>query len=173
MPTLLYQPHWRGMPAFALPSFYDGRVRINLAGREAHGFVARGEYDSVCDAVEALVRACRDTRTGEPVVAHVERPRGRDPLALGPSEADLVVVWSGAAVGFDHPEHGRIGPLPYRRTGGHTGPHGMAYVAGEGITPGDRGVRSSFDVAPTIVELLGEATPRDLSGTSLLHMAPR
>ena len=146
---------------------------MNLAGREHQGRVARDDYDSACDEVEALVRACRDTRTGEPVVADVERARGRDPLALGASEADLVVVWSGAAVGFDHPDHGRIGPLPYRRTGGHTGPYGMAYLAGEGIAPGDRGVRSSFDVAPTIVELLGEPVPRDVSGTSLLQVAPR
>ncbi len=167
MPTGLYQPHWHRMRAFALPSFYDGRVRINLAGRERAGMVAPAEYPAACDEIEALVRGCRDARTGEPVVDHVERAGERDPLALGPSEADLVVVWRGAALGFDHPSHGRIGPLPYRRTGGHTGPYGIAYLAGDGITSGDGGVRSSFDVVPTIVELLGEAPARELSGRSL------
>jgi arylsulfatase A-like enzyme len=44
----------------------------------------------------------------------------------------------------------------------------MAYLSGPGISTGDRGVRSSFDVVPTIVELLGEITPERLSGISLL-----
>ncbi len=168
MPTGLYQPHWSRMRAFALPSFYDGRVRINLAGREHAGLVAPADYASVCDEIETLVRACRDLHTGEPVVDHVERTGGRDPLTLGPAASDLVVVWRGAALGFAHPVHGRVGPLPYRRTGGHTGPYGMAYLAGAGIAAGDGGVRSSFDVVPTIVELLGEPVSRDLSGRSLL-----
>jgi hypothetical protein len=117
--------------------------------------------------VEALVRECRDLRTGEPVVDHVERTGGHDPLTLAPSASDLVVVWRGAALGFSHAVHGRIGPLPYRRTGGHTGPYGVAYLAGDGITAGEGGVRSSFDVVPTIVELLGERPAAALSGRSL------
>jgi arylsulfatase A-like enzyme len=44
----------------------------------------------------------------------------------------------------------------------------MAYVRGAGIVPGDRGVRSSFDVVPTLFDLLGEPAPKGLSGTSLL-----
>lgn len=171
MPTGLYQPHWARMPCFALPSFYDGRIRINLAGRERHGLVAPRDYAAACDAIEALVRACRDARTGEPVVEQVERCGGADPLTLGPSVADLVVVWRGAALGFNHEKHGRIGPLPYRRTGGHTGPYGIAWLAGDGIAPVAGGVRSSFDVVPTIVELLGETAPRRVSGRSLLRPA--
>jgi predicted AlkP superfamily phosphohydrolase/phosphomutase len=169
MPTGLYQPHWHRMRYFALPSFYDGRVRINLAGRERAGVVAVGDYQAVVDEIEQLVRACRDVRTGEPVVDHVERCADGDPLRLDPSASDLVVVWRGAALGLDHSEHGRIGPLPYRRTGGHTGPYGMAYLAGDGIAPRDGGVRSSFDVAPTVVELLGEQPDDRLSGHSLLR----
>jgi predicted AlkP superfamily phosphohydrolase/phosphomutase len=168
MPTGLYQPHWHRMRYFALPSFYDGRVRINLAGRERAGMVRVADYESVVDEIETLVRGCRDVRTGEPVVDHVERCVAGDPLALEPSASDLVIVWRGSALGFDSAQHGRIGPLPYRRTGGHTGPYGMAYLAGDGIVPGERGVRSSFDVAPTIVELLGERALAGISGRSLL-----
>jgi hypothetical protein len=169
MPTGMYQPYWHAMRFFALPSFYDGRVRVNLAGRERDGMVPVADYEKACDEVESLVRACRDLHSGEPVVAHVERPAGRDPLAIGPSESDLVIVWRAPALGFAHAEIGRIGPLPYRRTGGHTGPYGMAYIAGDRIEAGDRGVRSSFDVVPTIVELLGERPAPDLSGRSLFH----
>jgi predicted AlkP superfamily phosphohydrolase/phosphomutase len=159
------------MRFFAVPSFYDGRVRINLAGREGAGMVSPADYETVCDEVESLVRECRDLRTGEPVVEYVERCRGRDPLTLGPTESDLVIVWRTAALGFEHPGMGRIGPLPYRRTGGHTGPFGMAYLAGNGINAGDNGVRSSFDVVPTIIELLGEKVPPELSGRSLQQPA--
>lgn len=166
MPASLYQSHWHAMRFFALPSFYDGRVRINLAGREGQGKVAPADYEAVCGEVESLVRQCRDSGTGEAVVEHVERCQGGDPLQLGPTEADLVIVWRGAALGFVHPGLGQIGPLPYRRTGGHTGPYGMAYLAGDGIAAGDYGIRSSFDVVPTIVELLGEELP-GLSGSSL------
>ena len=172
MPTDLYVPHWHAMRCFALPSFYDGRVRFNLKGREREGTIAPADYHAVCDEIESLVRACRDLRTGEPVVDHVERSIG-DPLTLGPSASDLVIVWRGATLGFEHPELGRIGPLPYRRTGGHTGPYGMAFLAGDGIAAGDYGVRSSFDVVPSIVELLGEQLPPGFSGQSVVAQIAR
>jgi predicted AlkP superfamily phosphohydrolase/phosphomutase len=154
MPATRYRSHWPAMTAFALPSFYDGRIRINLAGRERHGVVAPADHERTCAELEALVRACRDVRTGEEVVAAVERPATRDPLGLDSSEADLVIVWRGVANGFEHPSLGRIGPVPYRRTGGHTGPHGVAYVSGPAIAPGHHGVASSFAVAPLVRDLL-------------------
>jgi predicted AlkP superfamily phosphohydrolase/phosphomutase len=169
MPASLYQPHWRSMPAFALPSYYDGRIRINLAGRESGGRVNASEYEAYRDRIEALLRECRDPATGVEVVEQVERVRGRDPLALGATESDLVVVWKGTFCALDHPTLGRVGPVPFRRTGGHTGPFGMAYFGNAGMEPGDRGVRSSFDVVPTLIELLGETPPKGLSGTSLLR----
>jgi predicted AlkP superfamily phosphohydrolase/phosphomutase len=166
MPAARYREHWAVMPAFALPSLYDGRVRINLAGREARGTVQPGEYDAACDAVERLIRECSDPRTGESVVAAVERPAAGDPRTLGATEGDLVVLWRGSPLAFAHPRLGMIGPLPYRRTGGHTGGLGMAYVSGQGVTAADHGVRSAFDVVPTVVELLGETVPEWMSGTS-------
>ena len=168
MPAIRYRAHWHAMRAFALPSFYDGRVRINLAGREAEGVVAPSEYAQACEAIEALVRECRDPATGDTVVDLVERPaNGRDPRDLNATEADLVIVWKGP-IAFDHPSLGRIGPVPFRRTGGHTNPFGMAYLRAPHVARGDRGVRSSFDVAPTVIDLLGEPVPADLSGRSLL-----
>jgi predicted AlkP superfamily phosphohydrolase/phosphomutase len=167
-PAVRYRPHWPKMPAFALPSFYDGRIRINLRGRERHGIVDPSRYEETCRGLEAILRECRNPRTGEPMVDSFERSSTRNPLALAPSEADLLVVWRGVAAALEHPRLGVIGPVPLRRTGGHTGPHGVAYVAAPGFEAGDRGVRSSFDVVPTIVRMLGaEPLPR-LSGTSLL-----
>jgi hypothetical protein len=168
MPAAHYHPYWRSMRAFALPSFYDGRIRVNLAGRERKGMVPVSHYEKVCAEIETLVRECRDAATGEGVVDYIERPDCRDPLTLGPTDSDLVIVWKGSACAFDHPRLGRIGPIPFRRPGGHTGRFGMAYIRSAGTEAGDRGVRSSFDVVPTLVELLGEPLPSGLSGTSLL-----
>lgn len=168
MPLDNYQPHWHRMPWFALPSFYDGRVRVNLAGREKSGKVALSDYDSACDEIERLVRDCRDCRTGSPAVSEVIRCGGEDPMELGPTECDMMIVWGEASLGIEHPDTGRIGPVPYRRTGGHTGPYGMAYLAGEGIEAGEFGVRESYDVVPTLFKMLGEPVPEHLSGRPLL-----
>jgi predicted AlkP superfamily phosphohydrolase/phosphomutase len=168
IPAMRYRPHWRSMQAFALPSFYDGRIRINLKGREADGRVRASEYAARCDELEALLRACRDPATGRGVVGHVERFGGRDPLKLGPTEPDMAVVWEGTFCALEHPTLGLVGPVPFRRTGGHTGPYGMAYLSNASVKPGDRGVRSAFDVAPTLCVLLGEPPPDGLSGASFL-----
>lgn len=167
-PALRYRHHWPRMPAFALPSFYDGRIRINLRGRERNGMVDPARYEETCRELEKLLGECRNPRTGEPVVSFVERPSTRDPSALTGSEADLVVIWRGIAAAFEHPRLGLIGPVPLRRTGGHTGPHGMAYLSEAGLQPGERGVRSSFDVVPTVARLLEAEPPARSSGKSLL-----
>jgi len=173
-PATRYQALWPRMPAFALPSFYDGRVRVNLRGRERRGTVEPSDYTRVCDEIEELVRTCRDPRTGEGVVEDVERPTPRDPRELGRSDCDLCIVWRGTPLALEHARHGTIGPVPFRRTGGHTGPHGVAYIAlADGHTGphvrragGERGVRPALDVVPTLVDLLGLAS--DGPGSSLL-----
>ena len=160
------------MAAFAVPSFYDGRIRVNLRGRERLGVVDPADYVTVLDELERLVRGCRDPRTNQTVVAAVERFDGDDPGSLPGTEADMTVVWSTSTCAFDHPEHGLIGPVPYRRTGGHTRPYGFAYVAGSGIESDDFGVRSAFDVAPTVVELVGSSPLEGMCGRSLLAAVP-
>jgi predicted AlkP superfamily phosphohydrolase/phosphomutase len=167
MPAACYQPAWSGMDAFALPSFYDGRIRINLAGRERRGRVAPGDYEARCGEVARLVAECRDPRTGEPVAAEVERTARGDPRDVGETEADLVVTWRGAPLAFQHPRLGVIGPAPYRRPGGHTGGRGVGYLLLPDVAPGDYGLRSAFDVVPTLLELCG-VTAGGVSGESLL-----
>ena len=168
MPAAEYQPHWPRMRAFALPAFYDGRIRINLLGRERHGRVQLHHYEAICREIEDVLRACRDPRTGDPVVASIERCCPDNPQALDVSNGDLAVVWQGSPLGLLHKDFGLIGPAPIRRTGGHTGGHGVLYAKDCSLATGDHGVRSAFDVAPTIIELLGQARPTNLSGRSLL-----
>ena len=168
MPAATYQPHWPSMPAFALPAFHDGRIRLNLVGRESRGMVPPENYRQTLDRLEELVRACIDPATGGSVVAHVERTAPADPRAATATQADLAILWSGGATCFEHPSLGRIGPAPYRRTGGHTGPHGVAYIHTGSGAVGDQGVRSAFDVVPTIIDLAGEPRLPQISGKSLL-----
>ena len=170
-PASRYRAHWPTMRAFALPSFYDGRVRVNLRGREGAGIVDVADYVAVCDELEVVLRECRDPRTDEPVVAHIARPGATHPLALDPTDADIVITWRGPSCAFEHPTLGVVGPLPFRRTGGHTGPYGFAYIAGEGIEVGNGGVRSAFDVAPTVAELLDQIPTALMDGSSLLRQS--
>ena len=159
-----YQFCWRDMPFFALPSYHDGRVRVNLKGRERHGMVALDDYGTTLDRIEALISECVDPTTGRSVAARFERPASADPMKLDDLQSDLLIHWAGAPTAFVHPRLGTIGPLPYRRPGGHTGGHGAAFFVGDGIARGNGGVVSSFDVVPTLLDLL-EERPR-VSGRS-------
>jgi predicted AlkP superfamily phosphohydrolase/phosphomutase len=166
MPVSRYRCFWPKMQAFALPAFYDGRVRINLAGRESHGTVPLERYRSHCREIIELVRKCRDLTNGVEVVEDVHF-EDKNPYVLNASEADIYIFWRGTPAGFSHPTLGQIGPIPYYRTGGHTGEAGFLYASKKGISSRDAGLASSFDVVPTIVDLLGEANVGGLSGKSI------
>ena len=170
MPSYHYRHHWPSMSAFALPSFLDGRIRINLRGRERDGIVELSQYEETCRTLETLLSECRDPRTGEPSVATIERAATADPMKLLNSESDLLVVWRDVAAAIEHPRLGIIGPAPIRRTASHT-PHGVAYLAAPGLESGERGVHSSRDIVPTIVQLLGIEPPTRMAGKSLLSAA--
>lgn len=166
MPAARYSQFWNRMPAFALPAYYDGRVRINVEGREMKGIVPAAEYSTFCKQLTESLNQCRNLLTRQKAIAEIYRPK-QDANNVGPSEADLYVVWESAPLGLSHPQLGSIGPLPYRRPGGHTGAHGFLSITGGGIPAGDRGLASSFDVVPTILDLLGEGQRPGVSGTSL------
>ena len=170
IPATQYRDSWPETKAFALPAYYHGRVRVNLRGREARGRVADADYERVCDEVTELVMSCKNPRTGDPAALRVERFVDRSPHELGETDADLEIVWAANAVELYHPDHGRIGPVPHRRTGGHTGAHGIAYLSEEDAPSGavDGGVRSSFDVIPTLFDLMGQRLPDGFSGRSLV-----
>ncbi|MDY7100051.1 MAG: alkaline phosphatase family protein [Actinomycetota bacterium] len=151
---LAHHDAWPHMRAFALPSFSDAHLRVNLAGREANGIVAPDDYRAELDRLEALVRGCRDARTGRPLVDRVYRPRADDPLGPGGPVADLVVVADRPVDAIEHPDIGRIGPVPFLRTGEHD-PAGFLVAAGPGIRPDRLAPRPVGDLVPTLLALLG------------------
>jgi predicted AlkP superfamily phosphohydrolase/phosphomutase len=167
MPAARYARFWPSMPAFALPAYYDVQLRLNLVGREASGIIPPDRYDHIRRQIVDVILDCRDPISGREVVEEVIF-RDKPPAEIGPTEADIYLSFVSDTTGLRHPTLGIIGPAPYRRTGGHTGDWGFLYVGGLGADPGDRGTADAFDVAPTIIDLLGAPLPADLSGTSLM-----
>jgi predicted AlkP superfamily phosphohydrolase/phosphomutase len=94
--TILPPYDWSRTLAFSLPTDQHGYLRVNLAGREARGIVARHEYQAVCRRLTDLLLGL-ETAAGEPVVEAVvgmaEAHGGSPPEAL----PDLVVHWTDAA----------------------------------------------------------------------------
>jgi predicted AlkP superfamily phosphohydrolase/phosphomutase len=167
-PVSWYRPSWPRMPAFALPSFSDGFVRLNVAGREPSGVVPTDRYGDVCTEVTNALHGLRDARTGRPLVEAVHRTRreATDPDPRLP-DADLVVEWAEAVTDTaDHPEFGRIGPLPYVRTGAHRN-SGFCVVAGPAVAAGTRGQADAADLTPTLLALMGQPVPGHVEGTPL------
>lgn len=173
-PPMWYSPVWPTMRAFALPSFSEGYVRLNVAGRDDAGIVDPADYNRVCDEVIDSIRALRNARTSQPVVADIVRTRVDPFRAPGdgqqPSDADLIVVWTNTPTDVvDHPVAGRIGPVPFKRSGSHV--HRGFFVASGGAAPGGARLPEghALDLAPTILAMLGAPLPAHFSGRPLLQ----
>lgn len=166
-----YSRHWPTMRYFALPTFSDGKVRVNLAGRERNGLVSRDMYVATLDEIEAELRSCRDVRHGRPVVADVLRLCEADPMDPDGPDADLVVLWAEPVDGMRHPSVGRIGPFPFLRTGEHSS-NGFVFVRSDRVPPGDLGTTSAFDITPTIIDLVGCVSSVECAGSSLMGTVP-
>jgi predicted AlkP superfamily phosphohydrolase/phosphomutase len=167
-PGMWYSDHWPRMKAFALPSYSDGYVRINLQGRDPQGLVERKDYGRVCDELADEILRMRDARTGESVATDVIRTGAEDGGAKR-SDADLVVKWTPKPADcVVTGSFGRVGPVPLSRAGGHNS-LGFAIAAGPAIDQAgiaDQG--QLIDLAPTILELVGAPIPARLPGRSLL-----
>lgn len=112
-----YADRWPRSTWFALPTYADGLLRINVAGREADGVVAPADFLTVRERIGDELRACVDLRTQQPAVAEVE-PTREDPMD-GEHPADLVVRFRPHVDAVRHPGVGVVGPFGFRRTGSH------------------------------------------------------
>jgi hypothetical protein len=169
IPAVWYRPAWPRMRSFALPSYADGHVRINVAGRDKAGIVSPDEYDAECERVAKFLLDVTDARTGRPVVREVLRTRAAA-LDADPRlpNADLIVAWNDQPVDVvDGPGVGRVGPFPYYRTGGHRH-HGFLMIRGPGVPQGHTlDSAETVDFAPTMLDLLGAPIPDHFEGRSL------
>lgn len=166
-----YKPFWPQMKAFALPSYSEGYVRINLQGREPEGIVAPSEYDAVCEELTEKLYRLKDSRTGEPMAKEIIRTR-KDASDRNPKlpDADLVVIWQEkySSDVVESPDIGRIGPVPFNRTGSHRC-DGFLVAQGPDIAAGSSlPTGHSLDLAPTILNLMGAPIPQYCEGKPLV-----
>ena len=168
-PAMWYQPRWREMRCFALPSISHGYVRVNVRGRESEGIVPPAEYGLFCDELSGQLGALRDARTGNRLVKEIVRTR-KSPMENDARlpDADLVVFYEAAPTDVvDSPTLGRIGPIPYARTGGHAN-RGFAIFKAPGCAEATLPHGHVRDLAPTILALLGAPIPDYLDGSPLI-----
>jgi len=125
-PVRWYQPLWPQLQAFALPSFSEGLVRLNVLGREGgNAGLESAAYDAICERIREDLLEWRDVDSGRRIVAEIVRTRSTpfdQDGSLGLMPADLVVRWREPVISNHvvHPRWGEIGPLPYFRTGAHS-----------------------------------------------------
>ncbi|MEC4806948.1 MAG: alkaline phosphatase family protein [Jaaginema sp. PMC 1079.18] len=166
-----YAPLWPSMKAFALPSFSEGYVRINLQGRDPQGIVPPSEYDAYCEELIAKIGALKDARTGIPMAQEIVRMRkSADDNNPKLPDADIAIVWQEeqATDVVESPDVGRIGPVPHYRAGSHR-PQGFIIATGPGVVQDDTTlpVGHALDIPPTILELMGAPIPEYLEGKPL------
>ncbi|MBE9182205.1 alkaline phosphatase family protein [Oculatella sp. LEGE 06141] len=170
-PVSWYKPFWPQMKAYALPSFSEGYIRVNLKGREPQGQVEPADYEALCQTLTDHLHELVNPRTGAAVVKKVVRSR-QTPLDTDPTlpGADLIVEWDDVPTDvIDSPGFGRIGPVPYRRTGSHRA-RGFLLATGNGISPGTQLQQGDIiDLAPTILARMGAPIPSRLEGHPLLQ----
>jgi predicted AlkP superfamily phosphohydrolase/phosphomutase len=146
-------------------SLDPGRIFINLKGRERDGRVAPGaEYERVRDELIAAAEALVDQATGERLVRKAFR---REELYSGPlleQAADIILA---PTDGYDPKGQLHKASLMHKDTmmvGMHTYDDAFVYV---GRREGGSGPASILDIAPTIMELMGQPRPTLFDGQSL------
>jgi predicted AlkP superfamily phosphohydrolase/phosphomutase len=152
---------------------YYCRLFVNVAGREPEGTVAPEDYDRVRDELKAKLEALGDEQ-GRPIGTVAYRPEELYEERNGVAP-DLMVyfgdlLWRSV---------GQVGTGTVHVFENDTGPDdanhahaGLYVLAAEGVPPGPGPERDIRDVAPTLLELLGESVPAEMEGTSLLAPAP-
>ena len=169
-PPMWYSPSWPEMKAFALPSFSEGYVRLNVRGRERDGVIEPADYSRVCDEIETLLDRCatHDRFADAAQGAAFPRIRPRDGSeAAGP---DLLVLWTPEPADVVDTPFGRIGPLPFNRSGSHV-ERGFLLAGGGGIpVAASLADPQAIDLAPTILSLL-DVRPSRLHGRQALFTA--
>lgn len=175
-PANWYRPLWPAMKAFALPSVADGYVRLNVKGREAQGQLEPQEFDAVLSQLETLLEHAINPRTGRPLVKNLVRTR-HAPHDAPEIPCDLLVCWDEAspAETLDSPELGRIGPLPYFRSGGHVS-HGTVvenscFACGPAVAAGTAGREGRLeDLSATVLHLVGASGRGRTEGRPLIEL---
>jgi len=161
---------WSRTKVWAEGGYYS-RVFLNVEGREPEGTIPAADYERFRDELIERISAIPDDQ-GRPIPTRVFRPEDVYPEIKGVAP-DLIV---------------HFGDLYWRAVGtvggdegiytfdNDTGPddanhaqHGMFILRAPGVEPGLREGAHLLDVAPTVLELLGQPVPPAMRGASLLE----
>jgi predicted AlkP superfamily phosphohydrolase/phosphomutase len=151
---------------------YYCRLFLNVAGREPRGVVAPENYERVRGELKQELEALGDDE-GRPIgtVAHLPEELYPQRNGIAP---DLLVyfgdlLWRSV---------GQVGTGTVHVFENDTGPddanhahEGLYVLAAEDVPHGPGPERDLRDVAPTILQLLGEPVPADMEGVSMLASA--
>ncbi len=148
---------------------YYCRLFLNVEGREPEGVIPAADYESVRTEIKEKLEALGDDQ-GRPIgtVAHRPEELYSDPQGIAP---DLLVYFGD----LFWRSVGQVGTGTVHVFENDTGPddanhahEGLYILAAAGVTPGPGEEREIRDVAPTLLELLGEPVPTDMEGHSIV-----
>jgi predicted AlkP superfamily phosphohydrolase/phosphomutase len=148
---------------------YYSRVFLNVEGREPEGKVAREDYERVRTELKEKLEALGDDQ-GRPIGTVAHRPEDLYDEQNG-IPPDLLVYFGD----LYWRSVGQVGTGTVHVFENDTGPddanhahEGLYVLAAEDVPAGEGPARDLRDIAPTILELLGEPVPADMEGRSLL-----
>jgi predicted AlkP superfamily phosphohydrolase/phosphomutase len=148
---------------------YYCRLNLNVAGREPSGTVPPEEFDPLRDELKEKLEALGDDQ-GRPIGTIAHRPEELYGERNG-IPPDLLVYFGDLAwrsigqvgTGSVHVFENDTGPDDANHA-----PDGVYVLAADGVEAGQGEQRAIFDIAPTLLELLGEPVPAEMEGKSLV-----
>jgi predicted AlkP superfamily phosphohydrolase/phosphomutase len=163
---------WKRTTAWGEGGYYC-RLFLNVAGREPDGVVAEDDYERVRDEIKAKLEALGDPE-GRPIrtIAHRPDELYTERNGIAP---DLLVYFGD----LFWRSVGQVGTGTVHVFENDTGPddanhahEGLYVIVAEGVPAGPAPERDLRDIAPTILELLGEPVPAPMEGASLVGARP-
>jgi predicted AlkP superfamily phosphohydrolase/phosphomutase len=181
---LLNRFQWTGTKAFAV-STQHGYVYLNRRDRFPQGVVGPGaEAEALCDELTESIMGLRDADTGKSVVKRVLRTEDLYPGPGADALPDLIVLWQDGYIARSDAVRGRsdaggqetadtsslIEPIDMSSgawNGCHTQDGVLVFHGPDAGGPGDIKGARLIDLAPTLLHLLGEPVPEDMTGRVL------
>jgi predicted AlkP superfamily phosphohydrolase/phosphomutase len=159
---------WSRTTAWGEGGYYC-RVFLNVEGREPEGTVAASDYERVRDTLKAGLEALGD-ENGRPIGTIAHRPEDLYSELNGVAP-DLMVYFGN----LQWRSVGQVGTGTLHASRSDAGAddanhavEGLYVIAAAGIEPGPGPVHDLYDIAPTLLSLLGEPVPAAMEGASLV-----
>jgi predicted AlkP superfamily phosphohydrolase/phosphomutase len=159
---------WSRTLAFSKGNY--GQIYINLKGREPRGAVEEKDYDALCNRIVERLCALRDPQTGEAWAGQVFR---REQVYEGPRVADAPDIaflprdMRYLPLGNADFTSNRFVVDAFGISGCHR-MHGVMIGNAAAVKPSARMATAHiYDVAPTLLYLMGEPVPEDMDGRVL------